>query len=66
MSGDPMWWNTATGWQYWPSTPNVCCGGGIPQTFQPLTTWPPIPQSLSNADIERIAQRVAELLKEQK
>lgn len=63
MSGDP------SGWVWFgPGQPDrTVCGGGIPQHNTFATTLPTTllgtPAPLSDADVERIAKRVAELLK---
>lgn len=65
MAGDPVYWNPATGWQQWPAAPSVCCAPQPTfQSFACTATWPPAPPRFSDEDVERIAKRVAELLRE--
>jgi hypothetical protein len=61
-----MWPSPFGGWQPWPAPPPVA-GGWQPfgQTFT-TTFTPPTAPPLSDADVERIANRVVELLREAK
>lgn len=58
MSGDPTVWGVP--WHAW-SHQSPVCGGFIPQPFVFTPTAAP---QLSDVDVERIARRMVELLRE--